>query len=201
MEQKYIDEFFDSGHLMLSSFHRFSQHADEQRQDTNEGANILTGIGENHTLFAVTRHGHRSVIFCTSTREDESLMSTFGYDGYFRIKNSTEFGAAVANSLAGYQNGLEGFCIYKDSRKIQRDIGSFSLDDLKENPEDKNLSMERLFAATSKVGGPEVFFVKLHRYSEQNEYRFVWNVSHDVTEAVFITCPDAIKCCEKITNA
>lgn len=200
MEQKFIDEFFSSGRLLLSSFQQFAKHTDEQRKDSHEGANILTGLGANHTISAVTQHGHRSLIFCTSTRADEELMRDFGADGYFRIKDSTQFGAAVASCLVGFQSGLEGFCIYKDSRIIERDIGKFSLDDLKDNPHDQNLSMDRVFAATAQIGGPDVYLVKLRKFSAQNEYRFVWDVPYDVAETVFVECPEAVKFCEKVTG-
>jgi hypothetical protein len=81
-------------------------------------------------------------------------------------------------------------------------MGALSWDDFKVKPDDdKMLDGDRLFAAISKIGGPDVFFVKLRQYSEQNEYRFIWNVFYDVSEAVFVTCPDAVKCCEKVTNA
>ena len=36
-------------------------------------------------------------------------------------------------------------------------------------------------------------------YCHQNEYRFVWNVTYQVEEPIFIECPEAIKFCEKVT--
>ena len=127
-------------------------------------------------------------------------MKDFGTDGYFRIKDSTQFGAAIASCLAEFQSGLEGFCIYKDGHTIDRDIGKFSLDDLKDDPQDQNLSMNRMAVALSQIGGPDVYFVKLRKFSAQNEYRFVWNVSYDVEETIFIKCPEAVKFCEKVTG-
>lgn len=197
MEQKYINEFFETGCLRLSTFAAFSKHEDEQRHDAKEGRNIVVGTGEEHTIFAVTGHGHRSLIFCTSTRADDGLMRAFDTNGYFKIKDTTQFGAAIASKIAGFKSGLEGFCDYKDRRTIERDIGSFRLDDLKEHEGDENLSLNKLASKVFETGGPDVFFVKffvkLKKYSDQNEYRFVWNVSHEVEEALIVECPEAIQ--------
>lgn len=199
LDQQYIDEFFETGRLRLSTFATFAEHEDEQRHDPNEGTNILIGTAEDQTVFAVTKHGHRELILSTSTRADEQLMEAFDTNGYFRIKDSTNFGAAVAMAIPGFAKGLEGFCVYQDRRTIERQIERIDLDDLKEDPADENPSLNKLAAEVFKLGGPNVFFVKLSRYSNQNEYRLIWSLTRDVNEALFVDCPEARQFCEKVT--
>jgi len=186
MDQKYIDEFFETGNLRLSTFHTFAQHADEQRRDTEEGHNTLVGLGDGHTIMARTQHAHNCLILSTSTVADEGLMEAFETNGYFSIKNSTGFGTAIANRLPGFLEGIEGFCIYAEQRMIKRRLDSFTLDDLKQAPESPSLSLDKIFALTAQIGGADVLFVNHIRFRHQNEYRFVWTVSHSVEEAVFV---------------
>ena len=42
MDKQYVEQFFVDGSLRLSSFRRFSQHSDEERQDCAEGTAIST---------------------------------------------------------------------------------------------------------------------------------------------------------------
>ena len=199
MDQKHIDEFFDKGRLRLSSFKQFAKHIDEQRADSREGQNVLVGMGQSFTVLARVQHGMNSLILCTSTVQDDTLMRTFGTNGYFCIKNSTAFGAAIAGRLPGFVEGIEGLCIYGDERIISRRISMSSIEELKVKPEDNNVSLDNIFALTGQIGGADVFFVKLNQYRHQSEHRFVWNVCYEVEDAIFVECPEAIQFCEKIT--
>ncbi|KFX69059.1 hypothetical protein TMS3_0116400 [Pseudomonas taeanensis MS-3] len=84
MNQIFIDEFFSTGKLMLSSFTRFSQHQDEQRSDNLEGENLVIGTAGDISITAQTGHGNKSIVLCTSVLESEDLMRQFDCDGYFR---------------------------------------------------------------------------------------------------------------------
>lgn len=194
MDRQYVEEFFDTGRLRLSSFTEFAKHRDEERLDAKEGMTILTGIAADQTVFAVTKHGVRSYILCTSAVESPDLQAAFGADGGFRIKDSTAFGVAIASVLPGFVEGLEGHCIYQDERVIEREINSLDLEALQRDPN----SLQTVAAHAFRIGGADVFFVKLRKYSAQAEYRFVWNVSYDVTVPLIVECPDARQFCEHL---
>jgi hypothetical protein len=122
MSQRYIDEFFATGKLMLGSFATFKQHADEQRGDTQEGLNVVSAIGEDVTVVMGAQHGTHSIVLSTSVRGDDELMRQFGCDGYFRIVDTHLFGRAISECLEGFTDGLEGFCTYKDHHLIRNDL-------------------------------------------------------------------------------
>jgi hypothetical protein len=44
MNKVYIEQFFDTGKLMLSSFQKFSAHADAMKNDDNEGETSLVSV-------------------------------------------------------------------------------------------------------------------------------------------------------------
>ena len=202
MPQQFIDEFFEHGKLKLSSFSEFAKHKDELRHDSQEGANILTGIGSGQTVFAKTRHGHDAYILCTSVLESHELMNGFGCDGYFRINDSTAFGQAVADALPNSRGGLEGFCSYQDQRVIERQIGNFKLDDLRNEDDTSSIDMGKMHELISEIGGADVYFVKLKlkKYLDQAEYRFVWLLDGTANPEFKLECPKAVQYCERVTG-
>lgn len=201
LDQKFINEFFESGRLRLSSFRAFSEYKDEQRFDPNEGQNILNGTGNGIAFRAKVHHGISSLIFCTSTIEDDQLMKDFNTDGYFKIKDSTNFGISISNKIPGFLSGLEGPCIYASERIINRkiDLKNQDIIKLKELKEKKGPEYkEEILKLINKIGETDVYFIKLNKYSGQNEYRFIWNVQSFNEDAMFIECPEAIQFCEKV---
>lgn len=199
LDQIYIDDFFNTGKIRLGTFAQFKKYPDEQRGDNTEGKNVLFGFGDGKTIVALTQHGVNSFILCTSTEENKELMNKFNANGYFKIKDSTGFGAAISNRIPGFIDGIEGFCKYSEQRNIQRQLPDFNFDDLKAGPESNQIGIDKLFALTAQIGREDVFFNKHISFIHQNEYRFVWNVSHPTDEAVIIECPEAVNFCEKVT--
>jgi hypothetical protein len=199
MDQKYIDDFFETGNLRLSTFKTFAEHEDAQRKDTREGINMIMESSDELSFGAYSMSGSKSLILCTSALGNKDLMNNFETNGYFKINDTTQFGIAIANQIAGFSGGLEGFCDYKDRRLIERKVDNLNLDDLKEKKGEEALSMNKMLSKTSDIGGPNVFFVKLNEYSHQVEYRFIWNLMHDLEEALYVKCPGAIQFCEKVT--
>lgn len=197
MKQVYIDEFFKSGKIRLSSFSLFSKHDDEQRKDTSEGQNILTGVGRRQTLSAMTVHGHNAYILSASYLKSETLMRDFESDGCFKITNSNGFGIAIANKIPGCRRGVEGPCQYKSRRVITRDIGDFHVDDLRRE-DDATIDGDKMMRRVLEIGGSDVFFVKLGKYQHQLEYRFVWGIDQKSDDYIFIECPEALRFCERV---
>lgn len=203
MPQEYIDDFFEKGVIRLSSFDRFSQHEDEVRRDSSEGSNILYGEGEEHTMMAVTAHGRNAYVLCGSTIGSDRLMERFEENGFFRIKDTTSFAAEVMSSMeeskeVRCKGVLEGFCIYKDKRVIERQM-NINFDDMKLDDGSGNLDLGKLQAKSSEIGGNDVFFLKEKEYQEECEYRMLWLMNQNVEGAIHIECPEARKYCEKVT--
>jgi len=198
LNQEYINEFFSTGRIRLSTFVQFKKNPDEQMGDSTEGKNVLYGTDGKNSFVALTQHGVNSFVLCTSTEESSELMTSFKVDGYFKIKDTIGFAAAIANRIPGFLEGLEGFCKYSLQRNIQRKLPDSIISDLLSNPE-KQIPLDKIFSLTEQVGQEDVFFIKHTSFRNQSEYRFIWNVSVNTNDALFINCPEAIQHCEKIT--
>src|SRR5664280_336522 len=87
-DQEYIDRFFMTGELLISSFDQYKKYTDNKLGDKSEGTTINIGHAENEkTIYTVTTVGHNSYCFCTSTLLDQKLLTEFKRNSVFRIKD------------------------------------------------------------------------------------------------------------------
>jgi hypothetical protein len=193
MERQYVKRFFETGELLVSSFDRFQNHADEERKD-REGWNILMGRGSGYTSFAVTGHGRNAYILCGTAAKDSSLMKHFSSDAAIQVFDSTAFAGVITRHLPGVTQGFGGFCYYLDG-SIESKIGDFDPDQLKQQKDDNTYSFEQLAKHIQDMAGRAVFFRKSTKFRHQVEYRWVWLADHPVTGSVVIHVPDARRFC------
>ena len=196
-EQKYIDEFFETGRLKLSTFKSNRIIEDGIRKDENEGLHTYRVASKDRKRVCelnVSDFDHRR-IFCCSTQLDlSSLLTYFKVDGCFEITNSIGFAYEIALVLNGYHYGQEGPVEYTD------DNFTYFLLEQHENlpdlPEDKN--MKSFLPLIDAIGKDlNMFFHKRKAFSSEKEFRFVWKCIKE--HPIFIDCPGALKYCKKIT--
>ena len=198
LDAEHVDAFFDDGSLRLSSFARFAQHKDEQRLDEHEGASVFVhrrDEGEIKTVIALTSHGRNAYVLCGSTRFDQVLQAKFQRDSYIRIDNSVGFGEAVARQLAGYTDGLEGLCVYQNSRTIEGKV-EFDLDSLMPRPE-ATIDLTEFNRVVNSAQGHLPFFLKEKSFADQAEYRLLWLIDRDADAFIDIKVPDARQYCSR----
>jgi hypothetical protein len=192
MPREYVDRFFETGELLVSSFDRFRQHADEERKD-KEGWNIVCGRGAKQTVFAVTGHGRDAFILCGTAAKDVQLMNAFRADAAIQIYDPTAFASVVTRQLPGVRQGFEGFCYYIDG-SIECNIGDFELDQLRQGS-GQNLDINRLGGCVLNMAGLAVFFRKALKFRHQLEYRWAWITDHPITDHLVIHAADARQFC------
>jgi hypothetical protein len=200
LPRQYVDEFFGTGAIRLSSFSEFSKHPDEEKGDAGEGKHIIVGKGTKQTVFAVTAHGHDACVLSCSAILSDELMERFNCDAAIRVKNTTAFALAIARQLPGLRQGFEGSCYYRDG-SIEADIGDFELDQLRTSPGEASLDLGKLGGFALSMAGAAVYFKKREVYQHQSEYRFIWLVDHEVPGPVAVICPEARSFCEPVVSA
>jgi hypothetical protein len=112
--QKWIDEFFETGRMRLSTFAKFATYADEIRGDRSEGHGFCYGeTKDNKSIVIVQAQGMNATVLCCSHRLDHKLRESFERDSAFQIMNTVGLAVEIARQLAGFKQGLEGSCIYR----------------------------------------------------------------------------------------
>lgn len=196
--QQWIDKFFETGEILISSFKQYSKYEDNQLGDKSEGSSINFGLTEDKkAIVSVTSVGSNFYCFCTSTQLSKNLFKTFKRDSVFRIKDPINFMLQIELILLNVTEVLFGNCIYLDKRSIVKNVQSLDLDEMK-NPDGKSLSMEQMMTRAFEIGGLEQLFLKKLIHQDQNEYRLLWKTDKEVSEPINIKCPEARKFCEKV---
>lgn len=194
LERKYVDSFFETGEINLSSFLVFSKHTDEERKD-EEGKNILVGRGDKSTVYALVENGDDAFVLCgTSGKPTKELLESFGYDAAIQIFNTTGFGNELSKFVPGFRQGFEGYCCYTDSA-IECKLGDFELKLLQENSKEENLSLNKLGGLILNMAGQAVFFRKKADHRHQLEYRWVWVTGKLQEQNLIIKAPEAREFC------
>ena len=112
MERQYVDAFFSTGDLRISSMREFRNHKDEKFRDGLEGTCLIVGHQSDGSFFnGVAEGGHKSFILCGSTVMKPEY---FGKNAAIQIFDTTAFGIEVGKCIPGLQRGVEGFCIYNN---------------------------------------------------------------------------------------
>jgi hypothetical protein len=188
LEREFVDLFLETGKLRLSSFSRFKDHLDEDRNDPDEGRGHLQGVGKRSGFLQLGASlGRDAYILSTSARLDEDLFSGLPYDGCFEISNVAAFGLAVAKEIPGFRVGKEGHCIYAAHRVIGLESEVFELDVPRDN---------QLHAAEDAA--EELLFLKHKRYAHQAEYRMIWHTSEEVSGTLDIQSEEAVSYCRRV---
>ena len=199
LPRMYVERFFESGELRLSSFSQFSKHKDEARGDREEGNSLVSSKGGGRQFLAAVGGGHKSYVLCGSFTLSGAIMSKFsGCDAAFEITDVPNFAFAVARQLAGFTSGISGYCIYADSRMLIRNIDNDPFP-LPANP-GEGIPMETIFQATAAAGQGEDLFLKQSKYAYQAEYRLIWHLDKPPHDSLIVVAPDARQFCRQVTS-
>lgn len=198
LPKQYVDAFFKTGALRLSSFQQFSQHVDEQRVDSKEGKTFLihrTSDGGGQTLTMEVDYGHDAYVLCGSMAPSKELLKAFGCDSAIVITDTKWFGREVSKKVPGFRMGVEGPCSYQFRRIIEKDLGYLDFGPVGPDGKISQINTSALAHAYGQLSAADAYFLKreVHRY--QVEYRFIWLTNDPIQPALDIVVPDARRYC------
>jgi len=200
----YVDIFFETGELRLSSFAAFQKHKDEEREDKREGYNVLLHRTEQdggQAVFIQMEVGQDSYVLCGSALASRDLMANFGCNSGIVIRDTTSFSNAVATQIPGFIGGLEGACSYSKMKLLMKDLGHLSIQPTDMPPKRAvELSPEIGQQIAQKLVTDDVYFTKEQKYSPQHEYRFIWRSASPISDFITVLVPDARKFCDRFTD-
>lgn len=199
-DEKYIDDFFDMGSLLLSSFLNYRSYEDNEMGDRTEGHSLNITTGENEkTIGTYSVSGNSAFCFCTSTILDEKLKKSFKRNSAFRITDPINFMLEINRSLNRIHQVLFGNCIYLDQKILTERVSSkISIEQFKDENEPDKISLDKLLQASNITNTPDSYFLKTLQYQHQSEYRMIWLTDREVRDSLIIDCKEATKYCERI---
>jgi len=208
MDRQWIQRFFETGELMLTTYAHCRSHEDTSRRDSEEGVAQFNLEHQTTSVSGRTRIGSTSYMLCGSLVESEKIRRKFSTDACFFINDPIQFADTIARWLPGFTEGKIGPCIYRDERRIQRRVSSpvmpdlpFSFDNQDGQPSQEELknTMDKFESDFSRnisnALDHDAFFCKDASFAEEAEFRFVWSLAENVDAPKVITCPEALRFC------
>ena len=193
---KWMENFFETGELMLSCFDKFKNYEDEMKGDKDEGHGIVGGMDEKGNMSSyIYESGLNAFVMSTTTTLTDEVKSDFNGKCAIKINNPTLFGLEVSKKLPFVDSGLEGHCNYVESRvhfldsEIENNRILHSLD-FENDPNARALFQQITL-------GMELF-LKHKKYKHQQEYRLIWFSKPTVKESIVVKCPEATEFCQKL---
>ena len=202
-KKQWVDQFFDTGRLQISSFHQFSQHKDEARFDGQEGRGMVVHSSQeaNQSIGGYMTYGESAYVFCGSAAFSRYIASEFKTDSGFRINDTVAFADAIAHRLSGFVGGCEGPCIYLPKRIVARDMSHVPTSAIHDDAESDKVSLDKMMGFLSTIAGDDPLFLKEARHSYQCEYRFVWHTHIPRVRGVtYVDVPEARQFCTRFEN-
>ena len=189
-----MENFFETGEIMLSCFNKFRKYPDEMQGDKREGEASVAWFNGKGTKMVMYDAGLNAYIMSTTNEINDDVKNDFKATCAIKIKHPTLFALEVAKKLPYVNSGLEGDCDYSASRvrflesqaKEIKEFDKLDIQDSEGQQEFKNLTL-----------GMELF-LKLDQYKHQQEYRFVWFSNDVVNDSIMVKCPEARTYCEMI---
>lgn len=121
-------------------------------------------------------------------------MKTFNRDSVFRISKPNIFAHEICKAITGTTGDiLFGNCEYVAEKDLRQRLGLISVQFDNQDGKSENLLQAPLF-------GNKLLFLKFLRFQPHSEYRFLFPTNGQVISSIEIDCPNAIDCCETITQ-
>lgn len=195
-KKEYIDNFFTNGELLLSCFTQFKNYSNEIKGDKKEGqAMLFAKTTEGKTIVIYFNSASNAFILSTTKKVNEQIIKDFKSVGAIKINNPTSFAMQVSNRIPFFAYGTEGNCVYQKERIIHRELTE---EQTKKYSKENMQIVENEFNLIAEVSNNDETFIKLNKYSYQNEFRLVWFSNIIQKNHLIIHCPEAIQFCERV---
>lgn len=178
MDERYVDDFLNSGNLRLSNFEGCRKLHDDKRRDRHEGFGTLCATDGKFTIQMCIRLGMNPLMLCCAN----DLKAYAKHKTALRIFNPTGLRDAITVALK--QKGrkvrqiLQGDCEYRH-RMIYKHVMSNDpmFNDMLKYAQGcpKKLNYLHVDSFVRSVGGNRLYFMKPTTYRKENEFRIIWD--------------------------
>ena len=181
-KKEHIDAFFKTGALQLGSFDYYNAFDHPEIGDNLEGIVTLVAKAPLGVIGGKYGSGYNQRMFCTFAGEiDRMTMRRFGYDSGFVVRNPRGFSEAIAASISA-ESYTFGKCLYRPHKAVLGFPGD-------------TVNRHEISHRTGEIVKAGKHFIKPERYSQQKEFRFLWEQPSDVTGAMIFDCSSARQYC------
>lgn len=203
LKGEYVDLFFETGNLKLSTFENCKKLEDENRKDTKEGQSELFGYDGDIKMQIDYGVGSDAILLCTSLCSEYKDDKGAIYTKFIEILDVQGLLFAIAEQLTknGYviKNILFGPCFYT-KKEFHNAVCSERFREILDK--EKKVDWDEMTKIANTIGGNNMFFQKPIDKRLENEFRLLWIVDNIKTDQeVFVTIPHPEAYCRLIDNS
>lgn len=194
IKEEYVDSFFETGELKLTTFENCKTLEDKNRKDTMEGQSKLYGYDGNIKIQFDSGVGSNAIMLCTSLCSEYEDDNGFAYTKYIEIFNVQGLLFAIAEQLSKkkyiIKEVLFGPCFYAE-KEFHKAVNSGPL---REKLDTGHFDGDEMTKMTNTIGGKNMFFQKPIDKRMENEFRLLWivdNIKNGMDIFVKIPHPEA----------
>ena len=188
---EYVDMFFETGKLKLTTFEKCKELEDENRKDTKEGQSKLFGYDGDIKMEIGVGVGSDAIMLCTSLCSEYEDDKGIIYTKFIEIYDVKGLLLAIADQLTknGYviKNILFGPCFYT-KKEFHNTVCSETFRE--KIDKEQVFDWDEMLKIANSIGGNNMFFQKPIDKRLENEFRLLWivdNIKKD--QDIFVTIP------------
>ena len=197
IEEQYVDMFFETGKLKLTTFENCKKLEDANRKDENEGRCDLYGYDGQYKIEIGYGLGSVSFMLCTSLCSDYTDDKGVAYKKHIEIFDAQGLLIAIAEQLKenGYRvkNIMFGPCFYTKKEfhgVVHSEAFREKLD------KEQKFDWDEMTKLANSIGGNNMYFQKPVDKRWENEFRLLWIVDEiKKDQGVFVTVPNPERYC------
>lgn len=191
LKGEYVDMFFETGNLKLSTFENCKKLEDENRKDTKEGQSELYGYDGDIKMQIGLGVGSDAILLCTSLCSEYKDNNGTIFDKYIEIFDAQGLLFAIADQLIknGYviNNILYGPCFYT-KKEFHNPVCTEKF--IEKLDKEKVFDWDEMTRIANTIGGNNMFFQKPIDKRLENEFRLLWIVDNiKKGQDIFVTIP------------
>lgn len=202
IEAQYLDMFFETGKLKLTTFDNCKKLEDENRKDAKEGQSELYGYDGDIKMEIGFGVGSDAIMLCTSLCSEYKDNKGTVYTKHIEIFDVQGLFFAIAEQLTknGYvvKRILFGPCFYT-KKEFHNVVCS---ETFREKLDKGQFDWDEVSKMAYIIGGDNMFFQKPIDKRLENEFRLLWivdNIKKD--QDIFVTIPNPEAYCRLIDKS
>lgn len=201
MEERYIDSFFQTGTLKLTTFEKCKNLEDANRNDGNEGISVLNGYDGEYRLECKIGVGSNAILLCTSLCNSYTDSKGILFGQSIEIFNVEGLVVAIAEELKAMGYGLKsilfGPCFYSEKEfHKETDLSKFM------EKQDKGiLDWDEMMRINQCISGTNIYFQKPIDKRTETEFRMIWLVDDlKGNEDIYVTIQNPQSYCRRVPS-
>ena len=202
IEEQYVDEFFKTGKLKLTTFDNCKKLEDDNRKDTKEGQSELFGYDGDVKMKIGFGVGSDVIMLCSSLCSEYKDDKGTIYTKYIEIFDVQGLLFTIAEQLSknGYtiKSMMYGPCFYTKKEfhgAVHSDAFREKLD------KEQKFDWDEMMRIANTIGGNNMFFQKPVDKRSENEFRLLWIVDNlEKDKDIFVTIQHPETYCKLIDN-